>query len=1082
MISWSHPENTTDCRRLCSLELSKGVIEMKKFRRGLTALLCVLMLFSSFGLPISAAAEEPDPETSAEPCEHDWSGWVEVDGHSECPAVKGRQIVCKNCGETRGIAEGTHTWSAWEGSGTACEGYAQSRHCTGNGCDAVETRTITASGHKWVAKTIAATCTQTGSSWEQCSVCGAMQNETSIPATGHRARSDDGDCTTPVYCVTCGEIAIPAISHNYSSDWSYDNVSHWHTCTNPGCTARSQVVGHNGSLSNDCTRLSSCSVCGIKSSSSGLSHNFDGTVYTMVSSSGHSVRCSNPGCHIALDTVPHVAAPGSGQSCTEAVRCVCGYTMVPAKNNHTYGPWVGSASGHSRSCARCGYVESAVHTTGANDGSCTTALVCSVCSYVLEQAYASHAYGVWHVNSTNTGHTRVCTHYGCSISQNEAHSGGMATCSSPAVCYVCGAAYGTVSSSNHTGGTEIRDAKPAQIGVAGYTGDTYCLGCGKQLTKGSSIPALEAGHIHSYGDTWASDSASHWHMCACGERSAEAAHSFSNGSCSVCGAADPNYKTCGNGSHIGGTELRDVRPAQIGVAGYTGDTYCLGCGELLSRGRTIQALVPEHTHSYGDAWRSDSGSHWRECVCGGRGYEAAHRFSRGNCSVCGAADPNYKVCSGSNHIGGTEIRDAKPAQIGVAGYTGDTYCLGCGKRLAKGSAIPALEAGHTHSYGTAWAGDGGRHWHECACGARSAEAAHSFSDGKCSVCGAADPNYEVCSGSSHVGGTEIRDSKPAQIGVAGYTGDTYCLGCGKLLTKGSSIPALAAEHTHVYSATWAGDSSRHWHECACGERGSLDAHSYADGKCTVCGAMDWESENAHVHSFGPWITSGRDHWRECTVCSEQADRAAHVMLNGKCVECGMIRVEVSIYQDISSDDVYYDAVKKVVEHGIFDGESRTAFKPETPVSRSLAADMLYRLAGTPVSLVNTDFEDVSADASYAKAVNWAYANHYMEASGAVFEPERIVTLQELITFLWRYAQEAEYAVPGDVSKLSDYIDPAEVEPWAAEAMVWAYESGILEGLDGDDLIPVSNVTKATAAVIAAHFIDLVEELEQDTMA
>ena len=51
-------------------------------------------------------------------------------------------------------------------------------------------------------------------------------------------------------------------------------------------------------------------------------------------------------------------------------------------------------------------------------------------------------------------------------------------------------------------------------------------------------------------------------------------------------------------------------------------------------------------------------------------------------SVITDKDPN-------NHTGGTEIRGAKPATATEDGYTGDTYCLGCGAMLAKGQVIPA---------------------------------------------------------------------------------------------------------------------------------------------------------------------------------------------------------------------------------------------------------------------------------------------------------------------------------------------------------------------------------------------------------
>lgn len=49
--------------------------------------------------------------------------------------------------------------------------------------------------------------------------------------------------------------------------------------------------------------------------------------------------------------------------------------------------------------------------------------------------------------------------------------------------------------------------------------------------------------------------------------------------------------------------------------------------------------------------------------------------------------------SDCKHTGDTEIRDAKDATCTENGYTGDTYCKGCGAKISDGKVIPA--AGHT---------------------------------------------------------------------------------------------------------------------------------------------------------------------------------------------------------------------------------------------------------------------------------------------------------------------------------------------------------------------------------------------------
>ncbi len=99
---------------------------------------------------------------------------------------------------------------------------------------------------------------------------------------------------------------------------------------------------------------------------------------------------------------------------------------------------------------------------------------------------------------STTHHWHECTNPGCTvtdITQKDgygAHSGGTATCVGMR-CTVCNMLYGTKDTSNHTGETEVRNAKEATATTDGYTGDTYCKGCGVQLSTGTVIPATGSG-------------------------------------------------------------------------------------------------------------------------------------------------------------------------------------------------------------------------------------------------------------------------------------------------------------------------------------------------------------------------------------------------------------------------------------------------------------------------------------------------------------------------------------------------------------------------------------------------------------
>ena len=47
--------------------------------------------------------------------------------------------------------------------------------------------------------------------------------------------------------------------------------------------------------------------------------------------------------------------------------------------------------------------------------------------------------------------------------------------------------------SNHTGGTEVRGRVEATTSAAGYTGDTYCVGCNTKIKDGETIPKKDNG-------------------------------------------------------------------------------------------------------------------------------------------------------------------------------------------------------------------------------------------------------------------------------------------------------------------------------------------------------------------------------------------------------------------------------------------------------------------------------------------------------------------------------------------------------------------------------------------------------------
>lgn len=80
-----------------------------------------------------------------------------------------------------------------------------------------------------------------------------------------------------------------------------------------------------------------------------------------------------------------------------------------------------------------------------------------------------------------------------------------------------------------------------------------------------------------------------------------------------------------------------------------------------------------------------------------------------------------------------------------AGYTGDTYCIDCGEKIASGTIIPAT-GNHTDE-DSKWESDGMQHWHTCYYGTQFDVASHTggtatcTEKARCTVCGAEYGNY-----------------------------------------------------------------------------------------------------------------------------------------------------------------------------------------------------------------------------------------------------------------------------------------------------------------------------------------------------
>ena len=321
---------------------------------------------------------------------------------------------------------------------------------------------------------------------------------------------------------------------------------------------------------------------------------------------------------------------------------------------------------------------------------------CSTCNHEIERgtSIAKNAHNpasVWTTDETD--HWKECQTVGCgNIIDKAHHSGGEATCVNKAICEVCKIEYGDVDATNHKN-TEIRGTTDPTCCEAGYTGDKWCTDCNTKIESGSEISST--GNHTDVDGKWESDGTNHWHTCYFGTKFDITAHNGGEATCkspAECSECGHSYGPLDANNHKGTTYLKNQKEATCFEEGYTGDTYCSDCNEKIADGQSIA----KNAHNPASVWTTNEHDHWKECQtvgCGNVIDKAAHSGGEATCvskAVCEVCKAQYGDVDATNHKH-TEIRDARPATEQEKGYTGDTWCIDCNKKITTGSEIAMLE-------------------------------------------------------------------------------------------------------------------------------------------------------------------------------------------------------------------------------------------------------------------------------------------------------------------------------------------------------------------------------------------------------
>ena len=369
--------------------------------------------------------------------------------------------------------------------------------------------------------------------------------------------------------------------------------------------------------------------------------------------------------------------------------------------------------------------------------------------------------------------------------------------------------------------TKVINKKDATCTEDGYTGDTVCAICGKEIIKGEAIEAK--GHIEA--------------IDAAVEPTCTEPGKTEGKHCSVCNEVLVAQEVIPATGHK--EETIPGKEATCTDTGLTDGTRCSVCGTVIK----AQEEIPAKGHSWNEGEITTSptcenaGVKTYTCtVCNATKTEAidatghtpvevaeqpatcteAGHTAGTKCSVCDAILSGMEELPATGH---TEVIDAAKAPTCTeTGLTEGKHCSVCNTVLVAQEEIPAK--GHTEVIDPAVeptctepGKTEGKHCSVCneiivaqteipAKGHTEViDAAKAptctepgLTEGKhCSVCNEVIVKQEVIPATGHK--PEIRNAVEATLTTPGYTGDTYCSVCNELLKQGKEIPKTGAHIT-----------------------------------------------------------------------------------------------------------------------------------------------------------------------------------------------------------------------------------------------------------------------------------------------
>ena len=176
------------------------------------------------------------------------------------------------------------------------------------------------------------------------------------------------------------------------------------------------------------------------------------------------------------------------------------------------------------------------------------------------------------------------------------------------------------------------------------------------------------------------------------------------------------------------------------------------------------------------------------------------------------------------------------------------------------------------------------------------------------------------------------------------------------------------------------------------------------------------------------------------------------------------------FSDVPERAWYAEAIHYVREKGLMNGTGNNMFSPDTEISRAMVAAVLYRNAGSP-SAAGISLPADIPDGWYRDAAVWALESGVLTVdAGGRFNGNGQISRELLANALWVSAGRPS---PGEAVT---YADSGEIT--ATDAVSWAKNAGLMNGVGGNRFDPSARTTRAVLATILMRLDSLPKQGEK----